>query len=556
MRIDKIRFRNFASYGNKDQEIDLTGPPAFYQIVGQNGAGKTTISDAIKFVSYGKVDKKSLKDLANRTNKHAWVALDAFTKNKKVSVERTINPSGMSLSVDGIPYDKSRYEGKGASEYLTDELLDIPYYVFSNIISLSINDFKSFMTMGAKDKREIVDRVLGYQIINDMRTLLSKESSSLTRTIDEYSGKLDGARRNLSSSMDELDALARKLQENTDEKSKLLNEQLTKFRQLLEIHSKKLEEFRDREKQLNEEIQKYQGLLATAKGNMDYASRRLDLYRSNQCPTCGGSLETDHHITIKQGLETDYNNAKADFEKYRAEAESIRSRKSEMDRERDDLMSKGSKIQSGINEASNHLRQLQFTGNDQQTESIRNLIARIESEIQEWTKTKSQNESKLAWIKVMEESVGENGIKRIAMQRIIPAFNSEIYNMMLQMHLDYTVTFDENFDATLMHLGEEISPATLSFGESKKVDFVILIAWIRLMKMKYPTMNLLFLDEIFSSVDQDGIHSILQILHKVCQELQMNIFVISHNPLPQEVFDYRIEIEKKDGFSNLRVEKA
>jgi DNA repair exonuclease SbcCD ATPase subunit len=117
------------------------------------------------------------------------------------------------------------------------------------------------------------------------------------------------------------------------------------------------------------------------------------------------------------------------------------------------------------------------------------------------------------------------------------------------------VIFDEQFDAQIMHLGEEISPSTLSAGESVKVDFVILVSFIRLLKMKFPSINVMFLDEIFASVDQDGIYTICKILKRIVKELGLNIFVVSHAPLPQEVFEYKIEVKKKDSFSNLTVLK-
>ena len=127
--------------------------------------------------------------------------------------------------------------------------------------------------------------------------------------------------------------------------------------------------------------------------------------------------------------------------------------------------------------------------------------------------------------------------------------------MMGEMHLDHQVIFDENFDASIMHMGESIPASTLSAGETVKIDFAVLISFIRLLKMKFPSINMMFLDEIFASIDQDGIYTICKILKNIVKDLGVNIFVVSHRPLPNEVFEYKIEVKKIRGFSNLEVKR-
>jgi DNA repair exonuclease SbcCD ATPase subunit len=134
--------------------------------------------------------------------------------------------------------------------------------------------------------------------------------------------------------------------------------------------------------------------------------------------------------------------------------------------------------------------------------------------------------------------------------------NSEIFDLLADMHLDYQVVFDEEFNATIYHMGMEIPPQTLSTGEMKKVDFVVLVAIMKLMKMNFSNINLLFLDELFSSVDSDGIYSILKILKKATKDLGLNVFVINHAPMPQEIFDWKMEVNKNSNFSSISVEKA
>ena len=160
------------------------------------------------------------------------------------------------------------------------------------------------------------------------------------------------------------------------------------------------------------------------------------------------------------------------------------------------------------------------------------------------------------YLNIVEEIIGEKGIKQLAIKSILPSLNAEIQRLVTTLGIEHRITFDEEFNARIMHFGVEVSSDTLSTGESKKVDFAVLLAIIRLLKLKYPGVNILFLDEIFSSVDGDGIYHILKILRDTVREFSMNIFVISHYPLTYTEFDYKVEIGKNNGFSNFTVEKV
>ena len=143
----------------------------------------------------------------------------------------------------------------------------------------------------------------------------------------------------------------------------------------------------------------------------------------------------------------------------------------------------------------------------------------------------------------------------MAIKTILPSLNSEILDLLREMNLEYQVVFDDEFKASLYHMGVEIPVPSLSTGEMKKVDFVVLISIMKLMKLKFSTINLLFLDELFSSVDPEGIHLILKILKKNSKDMGLNIFVINHAPMPHEIFDWRLEVSKTNNFSSISIEK-
>jgi DNA repair exonuclease SbcCD ATPase subunit len=192
---------------------------------------------------------------------------------------------------------------------------------------------------------------------------------------------------------------------------------------------------------------------------------------------------------------------------------------------------------------------------DAQTQSLENLIQDGKEKKESAIQKKAIEEKKGNFFRIVEDIFGDKGVKLSALKRIIPLLNAEIRKVLADLNMDYRVTFNEEFDVDIQHLGFKVSPEQLSTGEKKKVDFAALIALIRLMKIRFAGLNLTFLDEIFSSIDADGIHHILKVLHKTCRELNLNIFVINHSQLPTEIFDYRVEISKNNGFSSILLEK-
>jgi DNA repair exonuclease SbcCD ATPase subunit len=553
MKISRIRFKNIGSYGNKIQEIQLSSSGGFYVVLGGNGVGKSTISNVIKFCLYGKVDGKKMGDIPNRINKEAWAEIELEAKGKHVIVERGINPTIFNVRVDGNDYDRA---GKSnVQKYLEEEILEIPFYVFSNVISLSINDFKSFLNMSLPDKRAIIDRIFGFSLINQMREMIKEESSSLKLSLNNLDGRISSTKESLDSSLIELEELSNKINSSSKERLKDLKTNLSNFVKLQAIHEVKFAEFIKQEKELVDSKSKVNALIIGGTNNIKNINFKLNLYLNDKCPTCSSDLDNDFHHNLKEGLEEEKIKEDKVIRENNVLLRELENKEKEISKTKTQFIEKGSKIQVSIRLFKEELEKLDNKDQNDQITSLSNINKKLEKQLSEAKKDKIKSEDKITWLKILEEILGERGVKQMAIKTILPSLNGEIFKLLQEMHLEYRVVFDDEFNASLTHLGMDITSSSLSTGEMKKVDFAVLISVIRLMKIRFPGINLLFLDEIFSSVDSDGIYSILKILNHATTDLGLNIFVISHNPLPTEVFDYKIEIEKKNNFSNLIVEK-
>jgi DNA repair exonuclease SbcCD ATPase subunit len=553
MRIKKIEWRNFSSYGNRKQEIEFGDEASLYQVVGENGAGKSSISGVITFGLYGKLEGKKLKDIPNRINGNAWVKITMECNGSEVVVERGLEPNLFKLYINGAEYDQAGV--RSVQDYLSEDILGIPYYVFNNTISLSINDFKSFIKMSSQDKRSIIDKIFGFHVLNQMRDLLKDENRKIKETLDNISGKLSSLESTISSSLNEMDNLANQLKQESTDKKDQLQKSLETFENLQSIHAKKTEEFKENENNLSIEISNTNRLMIESRTKIQDTQRKIKLYELDQCPTCQSSLDSEFHHCIKDGLVAEQTSSTLQLDELAKTMTSLKEKEKEVFSIKTDILDKGRKIEIKISEIRRDLKHLEENTGDKQLQSLQRIVDNLSVEKDKMSSESFKNQEKNNWLKTLDEILGEKGVKQMAIRTILPSLNSEILDLLSKMHLDYQVVFDEEFNATIYHMGVEIATQTLSTGEMKKVDFVVLIAIMKLMKMKFSSINLLFLDELFSSVDPDGVHSILRILRSVCKELGLNIFVINHAPMPHEIFDWKLEVSKANNFSSISIDK-
>ena len=553
MKIRKIEWRNFSSYGNKKQILEFDGTASLVQIVGENGAGKSTISQVIGFALYGKVDGKKLGEIPNRINGHAWVGIEFENNGRVISVHRGLEPSLFELHIDGVKYDQAG--NKNIQDYLADDLIGIPYYVFNNTISLSINDFKSFIKMSPQDKRAIVDKIFGFHILNQMRETLKSETKRIKESLDNLAGNIAATVKGLERSNKEMEDLLAEVEKESGEESAKLNETLESLKKLKALHSIKVDEFKVDESNLKSLVSDSTKNLIEVRASHDELTRRLKLYESDKCPTCESSLDGEFHESLKESITLDKNEKKSKLEETEALLTDLRNSEVSILVKKKEITEKGSKIENKIREILFNIKHLESKNNKSQVTSLERIIKGLEDDKENFDSEVFKTAEKSNWIKTLDDILGERGVKQMAIKTILPSLNSEIIDLLELLHLDYQVIFDEEFKATVYHMGMEIPIPTLSTGEMKKVDFVVLIAIMKLMKLKFSSINLLFLDELFSSVDPDGVGSILKILQKNSRDMGLNIFVVNHAPMPHEIFDWKLDIKKTNNFSTISREQ-
>lgn len=551
MQILSIEFKNLTSYGNQIQKLEFDDTGFLWLLSAPNGLGKSSIAIAIKFALFGKLDGVNLPDLPNRINKNLWVKIKIVCKGKILEIERGLSPGLFKVIINGVEFDQA---GKlNTQDYLEDELFEIPYNVFKNIIVISINDFKSFLTMNPGDKKNIIDKLFGFSIINEMLNSVKKDR----RTIEEKLNSLNDDLTLIIESIESINLKIKNLEEKNESKNK---EKIISYKEKLKEFSEnknKLIEAKTKINNLNVLLQNKisdSSKILSSKKNIHYnALDKLKLYSQNKCPHCESDLTGEFGSNLKVHYEDIVNKIPSEIEVLDKEIKSTSLIISENTSKLHQIISKVSSLETNINNFKNELVQLVSKGSSDEFDQLKQLVNENNLKIEEKSSVKSNYSDEDYYLQILEKMFGENGIKNLAMKTIIPSLNNEILYLLKEIHLPFTIKFDEKFDCKVMSLGEEINPKTMSTGERKRADFIIIIAMIKLIKLRYPSINLLFLDEIFSGVDQVGIHDIIEILNKSIKEMGLNTIIIHHAQLPETTFDKRISISKNNGFSNITI---
>ena len=561
MRLLKISWRNIGPYGNKLQSLEFSDEGGLWMVLGKNGNGKSFVVNLPKILYYGRLEKFKKEDIANRINKHGWVKGEVETSpGTLVTIERNISPSDLKVwkyfrgEEPNDDNDIGKAGIKNYQDYIDLEVTGLPYHIFSNIISLSVNDFKSFISMSPSDKRIIIDKLFAMEIINRMNDLVRKDLRDAKINIDLYDREIISLQNAIKGAQRELENLKKEVAEDNTKKIEAIIAKITEFKPKLEEAYRKQITYQNKQDEIRRAQRAFLEQKNKLQSSLKELNKKIDLYHQDKCPTCETPFDDKRFELVRGELDEMIAKKKADLEVLLAGESKY-----------DEALGK---VQEALNKINDYIVQVRSAVQALQKEyeklkkdkpkefqSIENIISKNSETIQKKEGEKVTLDDKYKYMAILSDLYSDNGVKKKILESYLPTLNKEIEFTLHELHFPYQLKFNSDFEPKLNHLGIEVNVETLSTGEKKRVDLAVLISIIRMLKRKYPSLNIFMLDEVLSSIDGDGIYDIIGILQKTAKELSMNIFIINHSPLPVEYFSYRIEIQKNAGFSDMVIEK-
>ena len=556
MKIEKIEWKNIFSYGENMQTIDFTGDPKLWMMTGVSGAGKTSFLTIPKLLFFGRSegsDGKTFKvdNVANRINKHGFIRGTVTTETDTYIIERSFAPSGLVLYKNGEKVDIAGV--KNVQDVIESEVLDgMSYNIFSNVLTLSLNNFTSFVSMTPKEKRDIIDKVFALELLNKVHELIKKDMNDLGKSINEYKVALHQIDVNINNTTAEIERC------KPVDKTGLgvqYDEYKAKLAKVAELHTQQTSLYTEYYSKYSE-IQTAENSLRMqiTKENTEigHINSQIKLFNEDKCPTCGTPFTGAAFDQVRTDLEKSLNEHQDVIAQANSQIEQLQANKAEYQSVLTKIQSNLSTLQSKSNEFSTQMRLIESELNrPDEHQSLQNIITKNNEEKKTFEEKIVTNNKEFTLLSYLEQMYSESGIKKMMMDNYVPMLNEEILEILDFINFPYTLQFDGNFDPHLKSLGEEITPASLSCGEHKKVDIAVLCAILKVTKKKYPQINLVCLDETVSSLDYESSVAITKCLKHISEEMGLNVFVVSHTTLEESLFDEHLHVEKPNGFSQI-----
>ena len=556
MIISEISIKGFKSFGNNTQTIKLnTEKGEIILLQGSNGAGKSSFISAIDFVLYGKckgMKKKwaTLSTLPNRINNELQNSIKFISGGTEVEVIRSMNPNSLKLIENGIENDRA---GKANLDDKIEEYIGMDIETFKSFISMSINDFKNFISLSNDEKQLLLDKLFNLEVINILNQILKDIVKSNKNMMVRYDSEIYTLDDSINSIRNSIDKAIEKEKQNVQNEISDIKLKIESRKEEYQSLKDKTEKIKEKDTFLKSEMDKEKEQFMSISSELKNAQRDIDLYNSGKCPTCSTDFNNKHFLDIKDTLlekKTSLNNIKVEIENNISE---LRSKQLKLQSISDNTTKMFNDITYLLRNYKSQIDKLSLQKDDNSNivdisefeNTIKDLSNKKEISIEQSTTCKEKE----IYYKELSKIFGEDGVKKNIISGIIKPINYFISENIKKMNLPFQVQLDETFTAQIKQFGNSIEHDSLSTGETKRINISILIAYLKLIRTKRH-INILFLDEVFSSIDIEGCEDILNLLKSFANDFNINIFVVHHAMLNQELFD-RILYVNKDIFTTL-----
>lgn len=550
MKIKSIEWRNIGSFGNKIQRLDFSEDGELWQLYGRVGRGKSTILSLPILAFYGKNKDTKVGDIANRINKNGWIKVEVEVGNVNYIIERGFSPSSLSIIKNGESIDRAR----DMQSIIDNEIVGLPYHIFTNILSLSLNSFKSFINMTPNDKRQIIDKIFSLEIINKIYEFIKKDLKELGQAINSLDNQIYSFEQTITQSKKELDKLKNNKDLDIDNKLISYNNLLTEIDKQLTTNITSYNEHISKLQEAETSVNNFRLLYNNINNEIKNINEKINLFNQHRCPTCGNNFDTDEFESIKDNLKKEINEKTEILNMHKNNIDAYSDYISKLKNNISILTQNNSSLQINKSSILNEIKRLKSDAkNENEFEAINNIIKNAEENKFILEKNKNEYNKNVNYLQILNSIYDAEGIKKTIMSNYIPTLNEEIKTALINLSFPYLLEFDDNFNAHLKYLGEDIPISSLSTGETKNVDLAVLISMIKIIKRKYPQINLICLDETVSSIDPESCIDIIKLLKDIAEDLQLNMLIVSHVQLPVEYFNKRLEIYKNIGFSDINI---
>ena len=563
----KIKWRNLLSTGNQWTEIDLN-KKSNTVIIGTNGAGKSTMLDALCFVLFNKPFRKINKSqLVNSTNeKDCLVELDFTIGSVDWMIRRGIKPNIFEIHRNGQMMNQSS-AANDQQKWLEQNVIKMNFKSFTQIVILGSSTFVPFMQLSGSNRREVIEDLLDIKIFSAMNLIIRDKLKTIKDEVKTLELKKTSLKEKSEMQQNFIDEVEKRGKERIDSKKDKIKSLVVDTEKCLTLSRKKEDDIQEYIKDQERFVGAAKKLkeLGNLKGKISNKASTVKkehkfFSKNTVCPTCTQDIDEEFRLNKLDEAQTKAKELQTGF----LELEKAIEKEEERERQFVQLSKETTKLTNEISQNNikisgfqNQIRELE--------EEIQTITSQLENRNTEHEKLKEFEER----LKETYDSLGEKknnirhhdfaysllkdgGVKTKIIRKYLPLINQQV-NKYLRM-MDFYINFklDEEFNETVQSpIHEDFSYSSFSEGEKMRIDLALLFTWREVARFKNSVnTNLLIMDEVFdSSLDGFGTEEFLKIVKYVIKDA--NVFVISHKQSLHDRFEDLIQFEKVKGFSRM-----
>jgi DNA repair exonuclease SbcCD ATPase subunit len=569
IKFKTLRYKNFLSSGNNFTEIQLDRSKSTL-VIGQNGAGKSTMLDALSFALFGKahrnINKTQLINSIN--NKGCLVEIEFSLSGNEFKVSRGIKPNVFEIWKNGTMLNQSSHS-REYQKILEQNILKLNHKSFHQVVVLGSSSFIPFMQLPSHIRREVIEDLLDINVFSKMNIILKEKNVQLKDKLRQIDYNIDIVKTKIESQKKYIRDIAALTEENRKDYESRIQASQNIIDELQNENSELSlgldESVSEADERLRSLQDRKQSLLLRGQDRQSAIrdlEKRITFFEENEsCPVCDQAISDGHKHAILLSTQEDRDRRKAEIKQIGTEGQGVESEIEQQTgllstlRDRVHKLTANtkeiSKLQATISDYRSHIEKEIGTDLTQARTDLQKFEDDRSNELEEKLKLSDD----LNYNSVIIEMLKDTGIKTKIIKQYLPVMN-KLVNQYLQI-LDFFVHFhlDESFQEVIRSRHrDEFTYDSFSEGEKQRIDLALLFTWRQVAKMKNSvSTNLLLLDETFdSSLDHDGVENLLKILYTLGEDT--NVFVISHKgDILDGKFDSKIEFVKEKNFSQMKI---
>ena len=563
----KIKWKNFLSTGNNWTEIDFQQYNTNL-IIGTNGAGKSTMLDALTFALFNKPFRKINKgQLINTVNeKDCVVEIEFVVNSREYLVRRGIKPNIFDIEVNGNLLHKQA-DDRTNQKILEENILKVNYKSFTQIVILGSSTFVPFMQLTGANRREVIEDLLDIRIFSAMNNLIRENIRLQKEKIKSLDLKKDNIKDKMSMQKNFIKELEEQGKNSIQDKNTKIKTLAIEVDTHLEHNGLKESNISDLIKEqeevtgASERLKKLNNLKGKITQKVSTITKEHKFFTDNTvCPTCSQTIEEEFRVN----RITDVQDKAKELKKGYEDLEETIKLESERERHFTQLSKEITKLNHDISQNNTRvsINQRQIRELEEEIQIFTNQLKNRNTEHEKLTEFKQNLQQTIEDLATRREDINhydfaysllrDDGVKTKIIKKYLPFINRQVNRYLQLMDFYINFTLDEEFNETVKSpIHEDFSYSSFSEGEKMRIDLALLFTWREVARVKNSVnTNLLIMDEVFdSSLDGFGTDEFLKIIRFVIKDA--NIFVISHKSDLHDKFENVIKFDKVKGFSRM-----